>query len=101
MLDVTNQTNIKYRQSFYILAVICTIVPELKMSNREKGRKKTKQETSTQYKVTDSISMADLENIHTRKGNTPVGLHPKALKIGKRSGEKRRKEYLRQRGKGP
>ena len=38
------------------------------MANREKGRKKTKQETSTQYKVTDPLSMADLENIHLRKG---------------------------------
>ena len=38
------------------------------MSVREKGRKKIKQETSTQYKVTDLISMADLEHIHLRKG---------------------------------
>ena len=38
------------------------------MLSREKGRKKTKQVTSTQYKVTDPISMADLENIHLRKG---------------------------------
>ena len=35
------------------------------MSVREKGRKKIKQETSTQYKITDLISMADLE--HTPK----------------------------------
>ena len=40
------------------------------MSTREKGRKKIKQETSTQYKVTDPISMADLENIHLRKGRS-------------------------------
>ena len=40
------------------------------MSVREKGRKKTKQETSTQYKVTDLISMADLEHIHLRKGRS-------------------------------
>ena len=38
------------------------------MSVREKGRKKIKQETSTQYKVTHPISMADLEHIHLRKG---------------------------------
>ena len=37
------------------------------MSSREKGRKKTKPETSTQYKVTDPISMADLKNIHLKK----------------------------------
>ena len=41
------------------------------MSNREKGRKKTKQETSTQYRVTDPISMADMGNIHKRKGKYP------------------------------
>ena len=40
------------------------------MSVREKGRKKIKQETSTQYKVTDPISMADLEHIHLRKGRS-------------------------------
>ena len=39
------------------------------MSIREKGRKKIKQETS-QYKVTDPISMADLENIQLRKGRS-------------------------------
>ena len=40
------------------------------MSVREKGRKKTKQETSTQYKVTDPISMVDPEHIHLRKGRS-------------------------------
>ena len=40
------------------------------MSVREKERKKIKQETSTQYKVTDPISMADLEHIHLRKGRS-------------------------------
>ena len=40
------------------------------MSVREKGRKKTKQETSTLYKVIDPISMADLEHIHLRKGRS-------------------------------
>ena len=51
------------------------------MSVREKGRKKTKQETSTQYKVTDPISMADLENIHLRKGKLyPSKPPPQSLK---------------------
>ena len=40
------------------------------MSVREKGKKKIKQETSTQYKVTDPISMAHLEHIHLRKGRS-------------------------------
>ena len=59
---------------------LCTIIPELKMSNREKGRKKTKQETFTQYRVTDPISMADLENIHTRKGKYPSRPPPQSSK---------------------
>ena len=45
------------------------------MATREKGRKKTKQkapqEASQQFKVTDPISMVDLENIHTRRGKCP------------------------------
>ena len=45
------------------------------MATREKARKKTKpeapQEASQQFTVTDPISMADLENIHTRKGKYP------------------------------
>ena len=45
------------------------------MATREKARKKTKpeapQETSQQFTVTDPISMADLGNIHTRKGKYP------------------------------
>ena len=49
------------------------------MATREKGRKKTKQETpqeaSQQFRVTDPISMADLENIHTRRGKYP-SRHP-------------------------
>ena len=45
------------------------------MATREKGRKKTKQEApqeaSQQFTVTDPMSMADLENIHTRRGKYP------------------------------
>ena len=45
------------------------------MAKREKMKKKTKpeapQEASRQFKVTDPISMADLENIHTRRGKYP------------------------------
>ena len=48
------------------------------MATREKGRKITKQEApqeaSQQFKVTDPISMADLEHIHTRRGRYPS--HP-------------------------
>ena len=45
------------------------------MATQERARKKTKPEAppeaSQQYAVTDPISMADLENIHTRKGKYP------------------------------
>ena len=60
------------------------------MATREKGRKKTKQEApqeaSQQFKVTDPISMADLENKHTRRGKypscPPPSLRTKNLGIG-------------------
>ena len=51
------------------------IVLEVIMATREKGRKKTKpktpKEASQQFKVMDPISMADLENIHMRRGKYP------------------------------
>ena len=66
------------------------------MSSREKGRKKTKQETSTQYKVTDPISMADLENIHLRKGKLyPSKPPPQSLKTWEKV--RREKEERRER----
>ena len=62
------------------------------MATREKARKKTKpeapQEASQQYAVTGPISMADLENIHTRKGKYPSRPPP----IGPKSWELARKE---------
>ena len=68
------------------------------MSVREKGRKKIKQETSTQYNVIDPISMADLEHIHLRKGRSyPSKYPPLSMKLK----GKRKKEYLGQEGKGP
>ena len=42
------------------------------MSTKRKGKKETKQESPTQYKVVDPISLADLENIHTRKRKYPT-----------------------------
>ena len=46
------------------------------MSTKRKGKKETKKESPTQYKVVDPISLADLENIHTRKGKYPTRPHP-------------------------
>ena len=63
------------------------------MSVREKGRKKVKQETFTQYKVTDLISMVDLEHIHLRKGRSysskPPPLSTKSWKHIRREKEER------------
>ena len=63
------------------------------MSVREKERKKIKQETSTQYKVTDPISMADLEHIHLRKGRSypsnPPSLSTKTWEEVRREKEER------------
>ena len=62
------------------------------MAMREKGRKKTKpeapQEASQQFTVTDPISMADLENIHTRRGKYPSRPPP----FGPKTWELARKE---------
>ena len=44
------------------------------MATREKGKKKIEPEAPQElpeFRVTDPISMADLENIHTRRGKYP------------------------------
>ena len=71
----------------------------------EKGRKKTKQEApqeaSQQFKVTDPISMADLENIHTRRGKYPSRPPPFGPKTWELAERKRRKKCLKKEGKDP
>ena len=66
------------------------------MATREKGRKKTKpeapQEASQQFTVTDPISMADLENIHTRRGkypSRPPPFGPKTWDLARKEKEER------------
>ena len=66
------------------------------MATREKGRKKTKpeapQEASQQFTVTDPISMADLENIHTRSGkypSCPPPFGPKTWELAQKEKEER------------
>ena len=66
------------------------------MATREKGRKKTKQEApqevSEQFTVTDPISMADLENIHTRRGKYPSRsppFEPKTWDLAQKEKEER------------
>ena len=75
------------------------------MATREKGRKKIKpeapEEASQQFKVTDPISMVDLENIHTRRGKYPADPLPSDQKLGKWPKKKRRKKCLEKKGKDP
>ena len=76
------------------------------MATREKGRKKTKQEApqeaSQQFTVTDPISMADLENIHTRRGKYPSHPPPHLdQKLGIWPKRKRRKECSKKEGQDP
>ena len=61
----SSTTNISYRKSFYTLAVILLTILFLYF------KPEAPQEASRQFKVTDPISMADLENIHTRRGKYP------------------------------
>ena len=66
------------------------------MATREKGRKKIKpeapQEASRQFRVTDPISMAELENIHTRRGkypSQPPPFGPKTWEMARKEKEER------------
>ena len=66
------------------------------MATREKGRKKIKpeapQEASRQFKVTDPISIADLENIHTRRGkypSRPPSFRPKTWETARKEKKER------------
>ena len=74
------------------------------MATREKGRKKTKQEApqeaSQQFKVTDPISMVDLENIHTRRGKYPSRPPPFGPKTWELA-QKEKEERVSKEGKDP
>ena len=71
------------------------------MATREKGRKKIKpeapQEASQQFTVTDPISMADLENIHTRRGKYPSRPPPFGLKTWESARKEKEEKLLKER----
>ena len=75
------------------------------MATREKGRKKTKleapQEASQQFKVTDPISMADLENIHTRRGKYPSRPPPYGPKTWQMARKEKEERVLKERRERP
>ena len=70
------------------------------MATREKGKKKTKpeaqQEASRQFKVTDPISMADLENIHKRRGKYPSQPPPFGPKTWEMAQKKKEERVLKE-----
>ena len=71
------------------------------MATREKARKKTKpevsQEASQQFTITDPISMADLENIHTRKGKYPSRPPPTGPKTWELAQKEKEERVLKER----
>ena len=75
------------------------------MATREKGRRKTKQEAlqeaSQQFTVTDPISMADLENIHTRRGKYPSRPPPFRPKTWKLAWKEKEEKVLKERRERP
>ena len=75
------------------------------MATREKGRKKTKQEApqeaSQQFKVTDPISMADLEHIHTRRGKYPSRPPPFGPKTWELARKEKEEKVLKERRERP
>ena len=75
------------------------------MATREKGRKKTKQEApqeaSQQFKVTDPISMADLEHIHTRRGKYPSCPPPFGPKTWELAQKEKEEKVLKERRERP
>ena len=75
------------------------------MATREKGRKKIKpeapQEASRQFRVTDPISMADLENIHTRRGKYPSQPPPLGPKTWEMAQKEKGERVLREKRERP
>ena len=75
------------------------------MATREKERKKTKQEApqeaSQQFRVTDPISMADLENIHMRRGKYPSRPPPFGPKTWEMAQKEKEEKVLRERRERP
>ena len=75
------------------------------MATRERGRRKTKQEApqeaSQQFTVTDPISMADLENIHTRRGKYPSRPPPFGPKTWELTRKEKEERVLKERRERP
>ena len=106
-----NQTNIKYWQSFYIFAVILLVVLFIyyvhialyhcpRTRDVKQGERKEDNQTGNFHpigskRVTDPISMVDLENIHTRKGRYPNKPPPQSSKTWEEVRRKKEERILK------
>ena len=114
----SSATNISYRKSFYTLALILLMILFLHFlhvafyhcprshygyegERKEEIKPEAPQEASQQFMVTDPISMADLENIHMRRGKYPSHPPPFGQKLGNWLKGKRRKKCLKKEGQDP
>ena len=109
MLFFSSTTNISYWKPFYTLAVILLTILFLyflhvalyycpRSHYGYKGERKKENQTRSPtggfptIKITDPISMADLENIHTRRGrypSQPPPLGPKTWEMAQKEKEER------------
>ena len=75
------------------------------MATREKGKRKTKleapPEASHQFKVTDPISMVNLENIHIRRGKYPSQPPPFGSKTWESAQKETEERVLKERRERP
>ena len=109
----SSTTNISYQKSFYTLAVILLTILFLyflhvalyhygyKGERKEENQTEAQQEASRQFKVTDPISMADLENIHTRRGKYPSQPPPFGPKTWEMAQKEKEERVLREKRERP
>ena len=75
------------------------------MATRERGKRRTKPEAplevSRQFKVTDPISMVDLENIHTRRGKYPSRPPPFRAKTWELAQKEKEEKVLKEKRERP
>ena len=71
------------------------------MATRKKIKPEASQEASQQFKVTDPISTADLENIHTGRGKYPSRPPPFGPKTWEMAQKEKEEKVLREKRERP
>ena len=110
-------TSVSHRKSFYTLAIVLLTILFLYFlhiafyhcprshygykGERKKTKQEVPQEASQQYKVTDPISMADLEHIHTRRGKYPSCPPPFGPKTWELARKEKEEKVLKERRERP